>query len=81
MLENSQTLTLELFFNSAGGKNKKITVVAPRTQLDRETTENAMSVIANSEIFLDDGQDPYAQSLSARYVTRNIADIFDVEFD
>lgn len=81
MLENSQTLTLELFFNTSAGKNKKITVVAPRTQLDRETTENAMSVIANSEIFLDDGQDPYAQSLSARYVTRNIADIFDVEFD
>lgn len=81
MLENSQTLTLELFFNSSSGKNKKITVSEPRAQLDRETTENAMQAIVASDIFLDDGQDPYAQSISARYVTRNITDIFDIQFD
>ena len=82
MLENSQTQTLELFFHSSAGKSKKITVAEPRANLDRETTENAMDVLVNSDIFLDEHQqDPYAQSISARYVTREIADIFDVQFD
>lgn len=73
------TTNLELLFKDGSGKGSKIVVPEPRADLDRQTTESAMQAIVDSDLFAKDGQDIHAANAGARYVKKEITDIFSVE--
>lgn len=75
----STTTNLELLFKDESGKNTKIVVPEPRSNLDRQTTEKTMQTIVDSDLFTKDGKDLHASNAGARYVKKEVTDIFVVE--
>lgn len=72
------TMNLELLFKNAEGKSASVKIPNPVQGLDRSTTETAMTVIAESELFAKEGIDAHAEIVGARYVTREVDHIFDL---
>lgn len=72
------TINLELLFKNGEGKNTTVKVPNPVPGLDRSTTEAVMTVIKDSDLFAKEGVDSHANIVGARYVTRNVEDIFDI---
>lgn len=74
-----ETLTLELLFNDSQGASKKVNIKNPLEGLDRESVEQLVDVLVDSDIFINDGIDLYATAAGARYVRRIVEDIYMVD--
>ena len=72
------TMNLELLFKNGEGKSATVKIPNPLAGLDRSLTESAMTVIMDSGLFAKDGVDSHAQIVGARYVTRDVEEIFDI---
>lgn len=70
---------LELNFENEFGKNRKITIRRPVTDLTEEDIKPVMQTIADNEIFSDDGIDPYGLVKNARYVRTSVEEVFEAE--
>lgn len=73
----NETYRLELTFVDQLGKTKKVTVRKPIEGLTETEILPVMEVIAENDIFSDDGFDPYEQVKSARYVRTSIEELFE----
>lgn len=73
------TIKLELKFATEEGKSRTLNVNQPALDLEPALVQEAMETIASQEIFEQDGIQLYNQVKSARYVTRSIDDVFEVE--
>ncbi len=67
--------TLELNFINEEGKNSKITLNNPRTDLTAEEVRTAMDEIIAVNIFTTSGGD-FKQADSAKLITRDVIDLF-----
>lgn len=70
---------LELNFENAEGKNKKLTILRPNLGLTEAEILPVMDVFVTSDIFDADGLDPYVTANNARYVRTEIEDIYNRE--
>lgn len=73
----NETLRLELNFANSEGKNRKITIRKPITGLTETEIQPVMNVIAENDIFNDEGIDPYKHAKSARYVHTSVENVFE----
>lgn len=73
----NESYRLELNFANELGKNRRITIRKPKQGLTKEEILPVMEVIAENEIFSDDGLDPYELATSARYVRTSVDQIFE----
>lgn len=73
------TIKLELKFATEEGKSRTINVNQPALDLEPALVQEAMETIARQGIFEQDGIQLYNQVKGARYVTRSVNDIFEVE--
>lgn len=73
------TTKLELRFASENGKSKTLSVNQPAPDLEPGYVQTAMEAIAAQGIFEEGGMRLYDNIKGARYVTREVADIFEVE--
>lgn len=67
---------LELNFMNDEGKSRKINIAKPVAGLTETEIEPVMVAITESNIFEDDGIDPYAQIKNARYVRTTVEEVF-----
>lgn len=72
------TYILELLFKDATGKTKKINIANPKPELTAPEAQQALETIANTEIFQSENGDHYAEVVGARYVARQVEDIYTV---
>lgn len=72
----NETYRLELNFANEVGKNRKITIRQPIEGLTEAEVLPVMELIAEKNIFSDDGLDPYEVAKNARYVRRTVEDVF-----
>lgn len=70
---------LELNFANEFGKNRKITIRKPIEGLTETEIKPVMQVIADNEIFSDNGADPYGIVKNARYVRTSVEELFEVK--
>lgn len=73
------TLTLELKFRAADGKNKNLIIRNPTEGLTSAEIKPVMQTIIGLDAFAVKGTNPYSLIDSARYVKRTITDLFDSE--
>lgn len=73
------TTKLELRFTTEDGKSRTLSVNQPALNLEAEDVQTAMEKIAAQEIFAQDGIQLYNQIKGARYVTREVEDLFEIE--
>ena len=71
--------TLELKFGTSINKTKTISVKDPLLDVTSEAAQKAMADIIRLNMLDIEGVNPYATSLSARYVERLVTDIFETE--
>ncbi len=76
---NQTSNQLELLFKNADGKNAKIALKHAKAGLERPAVEGVMSTLRDSNLFAKDGADMHATIVGARYVSRQVSDIFKVE--
>lgn len=69
-------IKLELNFENEEGRNKKLTINKPVLNLTEAEVLPVMQVIVDTDIFDDDGLDPYAQASNARYVRTEVDEIY-----
>lgn len=74
-----ETYNLELSFKNAEGRNKKLTIRRPAENLTEAEVLPAMQTLVDSNLFMDEGVDQYAEVKNARYVRTVVEDILDVE--
>lgn len=67
---------LELIFKNEEGKNRTIRLKEPKDNLNPETVQQAMDRISQADAFYLEGKKLYVEPSSARYVERNVTDIF-----
>ena len=72
----NETCRLELNFANELGKNRKVTIRKPIEGLTEADILPVMEVIAENDIFSDDGLDPYEVATSARYVRTSVEEVF-----
>lgn len=70
---------LELRFATSEGKNRTLSINTPVMDLQAEDVQSAMHTIAEQELFENEGQNVYHTVKGARYVTRLVDDLFEVE--
>ena len=70
---------LELNFENAAGKNKKLTIRRPILGLTEAEILPVMDVFVTSDIFDEDGLDPYVTPKNARYVRTEVEELFNKE--
>lgn len=73
------TIKLELRFATSEGKSRTLNVNQPALDLDPAIVQEAMEAIASQDLFEQDDVQLYNQVKSARYVTRSVDDLFEVE--
>ncbi|MGX7108513.1 DUF2922 domain-containing protein [Facklamia miroungae] len=74
------SMVLELVFLDAAGKNRKITISQPALNIAQETAEAVMQAIVACDLFKDEkGMDMYVTPVVARYVERNVTDVYAYE--
>lgn len=70
---------LELRFATSEGKNRTISVNHPVLDLEPAVVQSSMETIAEQGMFVKEGAGVYDGIKGARYVTRIVDDLFDVE--
>ena len=75
----TDTLNLELNFENAEGKNKKISIRRPILGLTNADVLPVMETFIDSGIFDEDGINPYVKAKNARYVRTEIDVLFESE--
>lgn len=70
---------LELLFKTGDDKNTTLTVSDPASNLTQETIRGAMDTIASLHLFEKDGILRYSGVRGARYVTREVEEVFTNE--
>lgn len=75
-MANVTTTNLELQFKNAKGASQKVSISDPKEGLSRETVEPVIDTIMTTEIFESSQGDPYANAVGARYVRKQIEDIY-----
>lgn len=75
----NETYRLELNFANELGKSRKITIRKPIENLTETEILPVMEVIAENNIFSDDGLDPYELATSARYIRTSVEDVFEAK--
>ncbi|MGF3227139.1 DUF2922 domain-containing protein [Facklamia sp. P12932] len=74
------SMVLELIFLDAAGKTRKITINQPADSVNKETAEAVMQALVDCDLFKDDqGVDMYVTPVAARYVERNVTDVYAYE--
>lgn len=73
--------SLNLTFKSNLGKTHVMKLNYAKTELDEATVKAAMNNLANMHIFNKDGEDIYAQPVSAKYSETVSTPIFTVKKD
>lgn len=73
------TKRLELRFATSEGKSRVLGINQPALDLEPEVVEAAMEEIIAQDMFELEGVKLYTKSIGARYVTRTVEDIFEVE--
>ncbi|MCR8968923.1 DUF2922 domain-containing protein [Facklamia sp. 7083-14-GEN3] len=74
------SMVLELIFLDAAGKTRKITINQPTETINKETAEAVMQTLVDCDLFKDEkGLDMYATPVAARYVERNVTDVYAYE--
>jgi hypothetical protein len=73
------TIKLELKFGTSEGKTRTLSVNQPALDLEPALVQEAMETIAAQNIFEQDNVQLYNQVKSARYVTRSVDEVFEVE--
>ncbi len=71
------TVKLELRFGTETGKSRTLSVNQPAKNLEPAVVQSAMEAIASQGIFQTDGERLYDSIKGARYVTREVEEIFD----
>ncbi|WP_161877695.1 DUF2922 domain-containing protein [Alkalibacterium sp. MB6] len=75
----NDTTNLELTFENSSGKSKKLSIRRPVLGLTQVEILPVMETIVNSDIFDEDGIDPYVKAKNARYVRTEIEVLFENE--
>lgn len=70
---------LELRFATNEEKNRTLAINNPVLSLEPEVVQTAMQSISEQGLFELDGEVLYNRVIGARYVTRTVDDIFEVE--
>lgn len=70
---------LELLFKTGDDKNTTLAISDPAPSLTEETIKGAMESIASLHLFEKDGIKRYNDVRGARYVTREVEEIFTNE--
>lgn len=71
--------TLELQFLTGEGKSSSLSIPTPASGLTQEVVQGAMETIVNGQLFEVNGIKRYNSVKGARYVTREVEQIFEVE--
>ena len=71
--------TLNLTFKGSLGKKHSLKLTYSSGELDAETVRKAMQEIAQTHLFIKEGDDIYQQPLSAKYVDTVSTVIFNDE--
>lgn len=71
-----EEIRLELNFENEEGRNKKLTIRKPILGLTEAEVLPVMQVFVESNIFDDDGLDPYAKADTARYIRTEVDEIY-----
>lgn len=74
-----ESFNLELLFKDEEGSSKKLTLRNPKTDLAPEVVQGALDAIANAEIFVSEKGDAFHEVVGARYVRREVEDIYFAE--
>ena len=72
-------IKLELRFITEEGKSRTLVVNQPALDLEPEFVQEAMTAIGAQGIFIQEGIQLYKEVKGARYVTREVEDLFKVE--
>lgn len=70
---------LELRFETSEGKNRTLAINNPVLDLETEEVQTAMNTIATQGLFEQEGALLYNTVKGARYVTRLVDEVFEVE--
>ncbi len=73
------TVKLELRFGTSEGKTRTLSINKPALDLEPGAVQSAMEAIAAQGIFENEGVQLYQDVKSARYVTRSVDDVFELE--
>ncbi|GEL66386.1 DUF2922 domain-containing protein [Marinilactibacillus psychrotolerans] len=73
------TTKLELRFKTSEGKSKMIGVSQPILNLDSAVVEAAMKTIVDQNMFKKEDVNLLESIKGARYVTRTVDDLFEIE--
>lgn len=73
------TTKLELRFKTSEGKSKMIGVSQPVLNLDSAVVEAAMKTIVDQNMFKKEEVNLLESIKGARYVTRTVDDLFEIE--
>lgn len=73
------TVKLELRFGTSEGKTRTLSINKPALDLEPGAVQNTMEAIAAQGIFENEGVQLYQDVKSARYVTRSVDDVFELE--
>lgn len=73
----NEAYRLELNFANELGKNRRITISKPVPGLTETEILPVMQVIAENNIFSDDGLDLYELATSARYVRTSVEQVYE----
>lgn len=73
------TKRLEMRFKTEEGKNRVIGIDQPKTNVEPVIVQEAMEQIIAQDMFEIDGFKTFAKIKGARYVTRSVDDILNLE--
>lgn len=69
--------TFELLFKDESGRTKKLTLSKPKAGITAAEAQSTLAAFLATDIFLnDEGLNPYAKAVGARYVTRDVEDVY-----
>lgn len=72
----SEKKRLELNFQDEANRNRRLTINRPEDGLTEELIKPAMEKLSGSTIFNENGLNPYANIVGARYVQTNVTEVF-----
>ena len=77
----AKSTELKLTFTDSTHKKKVISLTCSSADLDQETIKAAMQDISDAGVFVSDktGVELYKEPYSAKYVEKNITDVFSIE--
>lgn len=74
------SLVFELVFLDGEGKQRRLTISQPAEGIDAQTAQEVMAVIVECDLFKDEkGMDLYVTPVAARYISRDVTEVFSAE--